>query len=102
MDHPMVLAQRWGLTPHAALHLFCLLGVVPGVSVSSGRRTPERNRALGGVEGSFHLAGRAVDLVGSRAALEQAARTANAQRITPGCTGPEEVIDEGDHVHVAW
>jgi len=78
------------------------MGVVPGLRVTSGRRSPERNRAVGGVPSSFHLQGRAVDLVGSRAALRDAARAAHAQRVTPRCTGPEEVIAESDHLHIAW
>lgn len=91
-----------GLTPHARLHAVCLLVAHPGLACSSGRRTPERNRAVGGVEGSYHLEGRAVDFTGSRADLIAASRTAHAQRVSAGCTGPEEVIDEGDHLHVAW
>lgn len=102
LEHPMVLSQVWGLTPHAALHLACLLVVHPELRVSSGRRSPEHNLDVGGVPNSFHLSGRAVDLVGPRAALVAAHRTADAQRITAGCTGPEETLDEGDHLHVAW
>ena len=91
-----------GLTEHAQLHTVCLLAAHPGLRPTSGRRTPERNRAVGGVEGSFHLTGRAVDFAGSRGLIATAARTARAQRVSAGCTGPEEVIDEGDHLHVAW
>jgi hypothetical protein len=57
---------------------------------------------VGGVEGSFHLSGRAVDLVGPPALLAAAAATAHAQRVSVGCTGPEEVIPETDHLHIAW
>lgn len=96
------LQGRWGLTAHAALHLACLLAAHPGLAVTSGRRSAERNRAVGGVPRSFHLKGRAVDLTGSRVTLAVAKRTALAQRVSAGCTGPEEVIDEGDHLHVAW
>lgn len=90
------------LTPHARLHALCLLAAHPGLRPTSGRRTPERNRAVGGVERSFHLAGRACDFGGSRQEIRHALRTALAQRVNWGCTGPEEVIDEGDHLHVAW
>lgn len=96
------LEYRWELTPHAALHLVCLLAAHPGLVVTSGRRSPERNRAVGGVEGSWHLQGRAVDLGGSRADIAAARQTAEAQRVTASCTGPEELLDEGDHLHVAW
>lgn len=90
------------LTPHARLHAHRLLLAHPELIVTSTLRSPERNRAVGGVEGSYHLKGRAVDFAGSRVSLRAAARTARSQRVTPACTGPEEVVDEGDHLHVAW
>ena len=91
-----------GLTPHACLHARRLLAVHRNLVVTSGLRSPERNRAVGGVPGSFHLKGRAIDVVGSRALLEAAAATARAQRVTAQCTGPEEVVMEEDHLHLAW
>src|SRR3954452_831173 len=98
----MVLALTWGLTGHAAIHLACLLAVHPDVRVTSGRRSPDHNRDVGGVENSLHLAGRAVDLVGPGTDTGAVAATAHAQRVTAGSTGPEEVLQEGDHLHVAW
>lgn len=95
-----------GLTPHAQAHVLCLLALVPDLALTSGRRSVGRNRAVGGSPRSFHLTGRAADFVGTKAALELGARIAKAQRITPGCTGPEEVLihDKGSgvHLHVAW
>ena len=91
-----------GLTPHARLHAERLLGVHPDLRVTSGRRTPDGNRRVGGVPNSYHLRGRAVDLSGRRDMLRAAAETARTQRVTALCSGPEEVILESDHLHVAW
>jgi hypothetical protein len=73
----------------------------PSLRLTSGRRTKRQNQAVGGVDNSWHLVGRAVDVVG----YTDAHRLVSylwAQRVGPHCTGPEEVLDEGDHVHVAW
>jgi hypothetical protein len=90
------------LGPHTRGHALALLARVPGLHLTSGRRTPSRNREVGGVPGSYHLRGRAVDLSGTRADIARGASEAKTIRIGPRCTGPEEVIDEGDHLHVAW
>lgn len=90
------------LTPHARLHVLCLMAAHRGATLTSGRRTPERNRAVGGVARSLHLSGRAVDLHWGRESRAAVLATARAQRVSVGCTGPEEALDEGDHLHLAW
>lgn len=60
--------------------------------LTSGRRTPEGNAAVGGVRGSYHLSGDAFDLDGpnlSALKAEAAARYPNAK-----------VLVHDGHVHV--
>lgn len=101
------LKSRWGLTDHAALHLVCLLAAVPGLTVSSGRRSAAHNADVGGVKDSRHLDGRAVDLVGARPTLNSALTVVREQHVSARCTGPDEAFIEfagtpREHLHVAW
>ncbi len=90
------------LEPHAELHTRRLLAGHRDIRVTSARRTPELNRAVGGVARSKHLEGRAVDLAGPGGSLRHLARQLRASRFTHLYGHPTEVIDEGDHLHVAW
>ena len=66
------------------------------VTVTSTYRTPAHNAAVGGVATSYHLKGEAADFVPQGMTTAQAAAKLKA-------TGQfVEVIDEGDHVHIAW
>jgi uncharacterized protein YcbK (DUF882 family) len=96
-----------GLTPHTLAHVSQLLEVAPLLRLSSGRRTAQRNREVGGSPRSWHLRGRAVDLIGPEWDLTRAAGEAWALRVGHHCTGPEEVLLEylggpRQHLHVAW
>jgi hypothetical protein len=98
---------RHGLDRHTALHAAVLMDQVPGMFITSGRRSVLKNRAVGGARNSWHLKGRAVDFGGPLYVLRRAAAVAKASRVSPGCTGPEEVLLEnpgarGQHLHVAW
>ncbi len=91
-----------GLGAHTRGHVLLLLARVPVLTLTSGRRSPERNRRVGGSARSWHLVGRACDFAGTRDQIRTGAREARSLRLGDRCTGPEEVIDEGDHLHVAW
>jgi hypothetical protein len=104
---PRELAILRGLRPHTRAHVLLLLGSHPGLTLTSGARTPLGNRRVGGSPRSWHLQARAIDATGPLALLQAAAETAWEQRIGPHCTGPEEVLleDSGtsnQHLHVAW
>lgn len=76
-----------------------------GGSITSTQRDPEHNAAVGGVPGSMHISGEAVDLSVparysgmSRADIETDVR----QRLDAAGIAASEVIFEGDHIHVGW
>lgn len=105
------LRLRWGCDVHTSAHAAALLHAWPALVVTSGARTARDNARVGGSPTSWHLKGRAFDFAHVNPTyLAHAASTAAAQRITPGCTGPEEVLLErhgdrystGLHLHVAW
>lgn len=71
--------------------------VVPGVTITSQQRTPEHNRAVGGVPNSQHISGTAMDVVPPRGqTTAQLAQNLRARGL------PGKFIDEGDHVHWQW
>lgn len=69
--------------------------LVPGVTFTSGVRSPQHNAAVGGVRTSNHLRGRAWDLV-PPAGMSMAQLAARMKQ------AGFRVLNEGDHVHVSW
>lgn len=64
--------------------------LIPGATVTSWYRTPMHNDEVGGMVGSAHLIGWAVDLTPVTPAIE-----ARAREIFP------TVVNEGNHLHAA-
>jgi hypothetical protein len=75
-----------------------IAGLVPGVTFTSGRRSKEDNARVGGAKNSYHLSGQAWDVTPppgmSMAQLHDRLKNSGLSFV--------EVINEGDHVHVAW
>lgn len=71
------------------------LSLVPGLTVTSRQRSPEKNAAVGGQANSFHLTDQARDFVPPKG-TSMGKLTALLKRGFPGF----DVINEGDHVHV--
>jgi len=70
----------------------------PGLKITSSKRTPEHNAEVGGVPNSQHISGTAVDVV-----LPQGITFDNFKKaLQDSGIKTSELIDEGDHVHVAW
>jgi hypothetical protein len=67
--------------------------------ITSGFRTPEHNRAVGGVPNSRHLDGDAVDLVPDGVSMGDLHRLGSALAARWGVPGAR-ALNEGDHVHV--
>lgn len=72
--------------------------ILPAARFTSGLRTPEQNIAAGGARNSFHLRGQAVDIAPPPGvSLPQFRAQLESQGVNI-----RELIDEGDHWHIAW
>jgi hypothetical protein len=100
--YPSVVASTGKPSSNPAARRFDLATAVAVASrlgrVTSSYRSPQRNRAVGGVPNSYHLRGRAIDVVrrpGVRHSdLEGILRGAGFHLL--------ESLDEGDHSHFAF
>jgi Peptidase M15 len=66
-----------------------------GATWTSGRRTPQGNKAVGGVANSRHLSGDAADFVPSKG-QGMGGLAAQLKRAYPNA----KILNEGDHIHV--
>lgn len=81
-----------------------LRGAVPGVRITGGARTPERNAAVGGVANSMHLSGQAVDFVlpnGTSFAQFKAMLDASGFHYSE-LLNEGQIGGQGAHVHLGW
>lgn len=75
------------------------VAAIPGINVTSRARTPEKNRAVGGTEDSYHLTtrgGRARDFTPPKGMSMGQLHSELARTYGDGW----DVINEGDHIHV--
>lgn len=70
-------------------------GALPGATITSGLRTPAHNAAVGGVPNSYHLQGKAYDIVPQQGQTMGNLAAAAGQQF-PGV----KVLNEGNHVHI--
>lgn len=79
------------------------VSAIGGGSVSSGYRTERLNRAVGGVEGSWHMSGNAVDIVPPAGISKEVAMARLQNLINEGLP-----LDKGimyaieNHIHLTW
>lgn len=67
-------------------------------AVTSGRRSAQHNKDVGGQPNSFHLTGNAIDVAKvAGVSLNKLKALISAQGVII-----EEALDEGDHFHIAW
>lgn len=85
-----VLGTTVGLVLLVALIVRGLAMTITGARVTSWYRTPWHNVEVGGLAGSAHLLGWAVDLTPVTPAVEAQARAAFPV-----------VVNEGDHIHAS-
>lgn len=82
----------------ASSPLDALKAAAPGAAVTSTKRTPDKNKAVGGVANSDHLTGQAADFTPrqgqSIAQLAQELRAAGVGEVVPE--------PKRNHVHVEW
>ena len=69
-----------------------------GVNITSAARTAQHNAAVGGQPNSYHLTGHAVDFEPPPGTTTSQA----VQKLKASGLPFVELLDEGDHVHVAW
>jgi hypothetical protein len=83
------------VTPTGPAIEHAAFAAVPGVVVTSGLRSAEHNREVGGVRNSYHLTDQARDFVPPKG-MPMAMLAARLKKALPGF----DVLNEGTHIHV--
>lgn len=83
------------VTPTGPAIEHAAFAAVPGIVVTSGLRSAEHNKAVGGVSNSYHLTDQARDFVPPKG-MPMGLLQAKLKKALPGF----DVINEGTHVHV--
>lgn len=94
-------AELEALTTRTIPRVLVLAGAWPGLQVTSGYRSAELNRAVGGTPGSYHTQGRAADLaLPTGRATEADARRAHALLEAAGLPSRVAWYSVKGHLHI--
>lgn len=71
-----------------------------GLTITSGYRSPEHDKRVGGSGKGYHTLGQALDVAGSKSAMDQFAKWAKGSGLFRSVLW--QVAGHYDHVHVSW
>lgn len=71
-----------------------------GLTITSGYRSPEHDKRVGGTGKGYHTLGQALDVAGSKSAMDQFASWAKKSGLFRSVLW--QVAGHYDHVHVSW
>lgn len=71
-----------------------------GLTVTSGYRSPEKDKAVGGTGKGYHTLGQALDVAGAKSKMDAYAKWAKSSGLFRSVLW--QVAGHYDHVHVSW
>lgn len=71
-----------------------------GLTITSGYRSPEKDKAVGGTGKGYHTLGQALDVAGTKAKMDSYAKWAKQSGLFRSVLW--QVAGHYDHVHVSW